>query len=133
MKWWHWLILELLIIFGVIAWIYFFPSEEFEGDFAKGLVGFVLFYALETTRNYCRRKGDKMIVFEHPGLGGRRVVIRGFKLDDGKLRCELCSKPCLPKDLGTLTVTHKDTGETETHKVCLECGKKLGAEGCMSN
>lgn len=65
------------------------------------------------------------VCFKHPGLGGRRVVIRGFKLDDGKTRCELCSKPCLPKDLGTLTVTHKDTGKTETHKVCLECGKKL--------
>lgn len=65
------------------------------------------------------------VYFKHPGLGGRRVVIRGFKLDDGKLRCELCSKSCLPRDLGTLTVTHKDIGKTETHKVCLECGKKL--------
>ena len=57
------------------------------------------------------------VYFEHPGLGGRRVVIRGFKLDDGKLRCELCSKPYLPKDLGTLTIKHKDTGETEKHLV----------------
>ena len=65
------------------------------------------------------------VYFEHPGLGGRRVVIRGFKLDDGKIRCKLCNKPYLPKDLGTLTVTHKDTGETETYQVCLECGKKL--------
>ena len=65
------------------------------------------------------------VYFKHPGLGGRRVVIREFKLDDGKLRCELCNKPYLPKDLGTLTVTQKDTGETETYKVCLECGKKL--------
>ena len=31
MKWWYWLVLELLIIFGTIAWIYFFPSE-FEYD-----------------------------------------------------------------------------------------------------
>ena len=67
-----------------------------------------------------------MVLFEHPGLGGRRVVIRGFKLDDGKPRCELCSKPCQPHELGTLTITHKDTGETEKHLVCLECGKKLG-------
>ena len=53
------------------------------------------------------------VYFEHPGLGGRRVVIRGFKLDDGKLRCELCSKPCQPHELGTLTITHKDIGEKE--------------------
>lgn len=65
------------------------------------------------------------VYFKHPGLGGRRVVIRGFKLDDGKIRCELCGKPYLPKDLGTLTVTHKDTGITEKYQVCLECGKKL--------
>ena len=65
------------------------------------------------------------VYFKHPELGGRRVVIRGFKLDDGKLRCALCSKPCQPHELGTLTVIHKDTGKTETHKVCLECGKKL--------
>ena len=65
------------------------------------------------------------VYFKHPGLGGRRVVIQGFKLDDGKLRCELCSKEVSNEQLGTLTITHKDTGETETHKVCLECGKKL--------
>ena len=55
MKWWHWLILELLIIFGVIAWIYFFPSES-EGDFAKGMIGFVLFYAIEECKEINRRK-----------------------------------------------------------------------------
>lgn len=65
------------------------------------------------------------VYFKHPGLSDRRVVIRGFKLDDGKLRCELCSKVCMPHDLGTLTVTYKDTGETEKHLICLECGKKL--------
>ena len=27
------------------------------------------------------------VYFKYPGLGGRRVVIRGFKLDDGDLRC----------------------------------------------
>lgn len=68
------------------------------------------------------------VYFKYPGLGGRRVVIQGFKLDDGKLRCELCSKPYLPKDLGTLTVTQKDTGETKKYLVCLECGKKLSKE-----
>lgn len=55
MKWWHWLILELLIIFGVMAWIYFFPSE-IEEDFAKGLIGFVLFYAIENCKDTNRRK-----------------------------------------------------------------------------
>ena len=49
MKWWYWLILELLIIFGVIAWIYFFPSE-IEDDFAKGMLGFGLFYCIEEVR-----------------------------------------------------------------------------------
>ena len=66
------------------------------------------------------------VYFKHPGLDDHRVVIRGFKLDDGKIRCELCNKPCMPKDLGTLTVTRKNTNETEKHQVCLECGKKLG-------
>ena len=55
-------------------------------------------------------------------------MIQGFKLDDGKLRCELCSKPYLPHELGTLTITYKETGITEKYQVCLECGKKLGAE-----
>lgn len=55
MKWWYWLILELLIIFGVIAWIYFFPSE-IEGDFAKGMIGFVLIYAIENCKDINRRK-----------------------------------------------------------------------------
>lgn len=67
-----------------------------------------------------------MIYFEHPVLGGRQIIIRGFKLDDGKIRCELCNKTCMPEDLGTLTVTRKDTNETESHQVCLECGKRLG-------
>jgi hypothetical protein len=49
MKWWHWLVLELLIIFGVISWIYFFPGE-IEDDFAKGLIGFVLIYAIDKYR-----------------------------------------------------------------------------------
>ena len=55
MKWWHWLVLELLIIFGVIYWIYFFPGE-IEDDFAKSLIGFVLIYAVEKYRETNRRK-----------------------------------------------------------------------------
>lgn len=51
MKWWHWLILELLIIFGVIAWIYFFPSD-YEEDFCKALLVYVLIFCIEKTRKY---------------------------------------------------------------------------------
>ena len=55
MKWWHWLVLELLIIFGVMAWVYFFPSE-IEYDFGKGLIGFALIHAIEVYRETNRRK-----------------------------------------------------------------------------
>lgn len=55
MKWWHWLVLELLIIFGVIAWIYFFPNE-IEGDLGKGMIGFTLIYAIEKCKDVNRRK-----------------------------------------------------------------------------
>ena len=55
MKWWHQLVLELMIIFGVIAWIYFFPGD-FEQDFGKAMIGFVIIFLIE----YCRKiKGDK--------------------------------------------------------------------------
>ena len=54
MKWWHWLILELLIIFGVITWIYFFPSD-FEDDFAKGVVGLGMLWLVEECKEINRR------------------------------------------------------------------------------
>ncbi len=63
MKWWHWLILELLIIFGVIAWIYFFPSE-FEYDFAKGMIGFVLLYCVKERRI---RMSENYIIEQNAG------------------------------------------------------------------
>lgn len=68
MKWWYWLILELLIIFGVIAWVYFFPSE-IEEDFAKGMIGFVLFYAIENCRDINRRKimGENYTIEQNAG------------------------------------------------------------------
>lgn len=50
MKWWYWLIIEVLIIFGDIVWIFFFPREV-EDDFAKGLIGFVLIYVIEKYKN----------------------------------------------------------------------------------
>lgn len=55
MKWLYWLVLELLIIFGVMAWIYFFPSE-IECDFAKGMIGFVLIYTIEDCKDIRRMK-----------------------------------------------------------------------------
>lgn len=58
MKWWHWLILELLIIFGVMAWIFFFP-REIEVDFAKGMIGFVLIYSIEECKDINRRKNNE--------------------------------------------------------------------------
>lgn len=56
MKWWHWLILELLIIFGVMTWIFFFPSELWEEDFCKALSAYVLVYSIEKIRKYFLEK-----------------------------------------------------------------------------
>lgn len=67
-----------------------------------------------------------MILFQHPELGGRRVVIHGFKLEDLKQRCEICSRALPEKEMGTLTITDQETGQTEKHFLCLECGKKIG-------
>ena len=50
MKRWYWLILELLILFGITTWIYFFPDEA-EVNLAKGSFGFALIYFIETLRN----------------------------------------------------------------------------------
>lgn len=44
-KWWHFIILKLMVVFGTIAWIYFF-SDEIEFDFARGLVGFGILWAI---------------------------------------------------------------------------------------
>lgn len=54
MKWWYYLILEILILFGIMAWIYFFPSPERVDDFAKSFLGFVLIYSIETFRKHNR-------------------------------------------------------------------------------
>ena len=55
MKWWFWLVLELLIIFGVIAWIYFFPSE-IEEDFCKALLAYVFIFCVEKIRKHFREE-----------------------------------------------------------------------------
>ena len=93
MKWWYWLILELLIIFGVIAWIYFFPSE-LEGDFAKVLIGFVLFYAIENCKDINRRNkmGENYTVEQNVGenqIEGGVVSISG-SVDT--FRCWKCGR-----------------------------------------
>lgn len=56
MKWWYWLILELLIIFGVIAWIYFFPSELLEEDLCRAFLAYVLLFFIEKIRQYFREE-----------------------------------------------------------------------------
>jgi hypothetical protein len=58
MKWWYWLILELLIVFEVISWVYFFPSKIEGGNFAKGMIGFVLIYVIEVCRGINRRNDE---------------------------------------------------------------------------
>lgn len=50
MKWKHCLILEMLIELGVMAWIYFFPSDDIGGDLTKAMFGFVLLYCIEVVR-----------------------------------------------------------------------------------
>lgn len=67
-----------------------------------------------------------MILFQLPGNVGRRVVIHGFKLDDLKQRCEICGRALPEKEMGTLTITDQETGQTEKHFLCLECGKEIG-------
>ena len=52
MKWWFWLILELLAMFGVMVWTYFLPSELWEEDFCKGLLAYVLIFCIEKIRKY---------------------------------------------------------------------------------
>lgn len=57
MKWWYWLILELMIMFGVIAWIYFFPSELWEEDCCRALLAYVIIFCIEKIRKYFREEG----------------------------------------------------------------------------
>lgn len=53
MKWWYWLILETLIIFGVMTWIFFSPGEP-EQDIGKALIGYVFIYVIEKYREIKR-------------------------------------------------------------------------------
>lgn len=44
-KCWHFIILKLMVVFGTMAWICCFP-DEIEIDFARGLVGFGILWAI---------------------------------------------------------------------------------------
>ena len=52
MKLWCWLVLELLVMFGTIAWVYFSPSETFEEDCCRALLGYVVIFSVENIRKY---------------------------------------------------------------------------------
>ena len=54
MKWWFWLILELLVTFGVMAYIYLFPSELWEEDCYEAFLAYVLLFCIEITRKHFR-------------------------------------------------------------------------------
>ena len=105
MKWWYWLILELLIIFGVTAWVYFFPGE-IEDDFAKGMIGFVLIYAITECKDINRRKtmSENYTVGQNAGEnrieGG--VVNNSGSIDipdDIKRECKTCKNPYCSRTL----------------------------------
>ena len=44
-RWWHFIILKLMVVFGTMSWVYFFP-DEIEFDFARGLVCFGILWAI---------------------------------------------------------------------------------------
>lgn len=54
MKWWHWLLIEISIMLGVIVWIYFIP-DELELNLTKGFLGYLAIYIIESLR----RKYDR--------------------------------------------------------------------------
>ena len=56
MKWWRWLVLELLIIFGVMAWIFFFPQSTWEEDCCRALSAFVIIFCIEKIRKLFKEK-----------------------------------------------------------------------------
>lgn len=56
MKLWFWLVLELLVMFGVMAYIYLFPSALWEEDFCKALLAYVFIFCIEKTRKYFKEK-----------------------------------------------------------------------------
>ena len=114
MKWWHWLILELLIIFGVMAWVYFFPSE-IEDDFAKGMIGFAFLCIVEKTRIICRRNRMNYTIEQNAGenrIEGGVVSISGSIdiPDDIKRECKTCKNPYCSR-----TMEERQKTEVQVH------------------
>lgn len=69
MKWWYWLVLELLIVFGVMAWVYFFPEDAL----AKGGVGLGIFWLVEECKEINRR--NKMTVEQNKGENRLEIIV----------------------------------------------------------
>ena len=125
MKWWYWLILELLIIFGVMAWIYFFP-DEIEYDFAKGMVGIVLLYAIEECKDINRRKvmSENYTIEQNTGenrIEGGVVGISGsVNIPDIKRECKTCKNPYCSR-----TLEERQNREVQAHRqYAWECEDK---------
>ena len=51
MKYWFWICLELLMVFGTGVWIYFFPED----GLAKGFIGFGMLMLVEEYKEINRR------------------------------------------------------------------------------
>ena len=79
MKWWFWLVLELLIIFGVMAWIFLVPCELIEEDLSKALLAYVLVFCIEKTRQYFKEK-QKMFTVQEVSVFGLIVCLISFVL-----------------------------------------------------
>ena len=93
--------------------------------FAKDHNGFVFPFAFSDQDITILKPGPK-VTFNHPGVNnGQSVTIHGFKLDDGKKRCEGCGRTFPENEMGTLTITDQRTGRSEKCSYCYECGKKL--------
>lgn len=50
MKWNHWLLIEISIMLGVMAWIYFVP-DRLELNVGKSFFGFLTVYIIESLRD----------------------------------------------------------------------------------
>ena len=116
MKWWYWLILELLIIFGVMAWIYFF-SSEIADDFAKGMIGVALIYTIEECKeiNKRSRMSENYTIEQNTGenqIEGGVVSISGSIdiPDDIKRECKTCKNPYCSR-----TIAERQAKEVQHH------------------
>lgn len=90
MKYWIWICLDLLIMFGTGVWIYFFPEEAL----AKGVVGFGILWLVEECKEINRRNkmSENYTVEQNSGEnqieGG--VVSIGGSVDT--FRCWKCGR-----------------------------------------